>query len=120
MLDALGLRDAHERWRELDMPYDAARARVRIGLACRRLGDEDAAGLELDAARQVCEQLEARPALAELAKLEHPSPRPGGLTERECEVLRHIASGQTGADRIDVVTDRPPVNSAQCGYYKSI
>ena len=33
------------------MPYDVARARVRIALACRALGDEDAAGLELDAAR---------------------------------------------------------------------
>jgi DNA-binding CsgD family transcriptional regulator len=97
---ALGaLRDAHERWRELDMPYDAARARVRIGLACRQLGDDDAALLELDAARLVFAQLEARPALAEVTRLTAAAPpsepRPGGLTGRECEVLRHVAAGET-------------------------
>ena len=37
------LRRAWSRWQELDAPYDAARARVLIGLACRELGDEDGA-----------------------------------------------------------------------------
>ena len=30
-------------WHELDAPYEAARARVLVGLACRALGDEDSA-----------------------------------------------------------------------------
>ena len=38
------------RWRALAMPYDVARAGVRVALACRALGDEDAARLELDVA----------------------------------------------------------------------
>ena len=45
------LRRACAGWRELDMPYDIARAREQIGLALRSLGDEDAATVELDAAR---------------------------------------------------------------------
>ena len=35
------------------MPYQLARARLLIGLACQMLGDEDSAALELDAARTV-------------------------------------------------------------------
>ena len=41
-----------------------ARARVQIGLSCRALGDEDAAKLELDAARTTFERLGARSDLA--------------------------------------------------------
>ncbi len=95
---ALGaLRRAHQRWHDLKMPYDAARARVRIGLACRALGDHDAAALELAAARAVFERLDAQPDLADLERLtgsERPA-RPGGLTERECQVLRQVAAGKT-------------------------
>jgi DNA-binding CsgD family transcriptional regulator len=95
---ALGaLRRAHNGWRDLEMPYDAARARVGIALACRALGDHDAADLEIDAARAVFERLDARPDLVELASLNRsePAARPGGLTERECEVLRQVAAGKT-------------------------
>ena len=45
------LRQAWTAWQELDAPYEAARVRVLIGLACRELGDEDTAAMELDAAR---------------------------------------------------------------------
>ncbi|MGH9024768.1 MAG: LuxR C-terminal-related transcriptional regulator, partial [Acidimicrobiia bacterium] len=95
---ALGaLRRAYNGWRDLEMPHDAARARVRIGLACRALGDQDAADLELEAARTVFEQLGAQPDLARAARLARSerSARPGGLTERECEVLRQVAAGKT-------------------------
>ena len=44
------LRRAYVAWRELEVSYEAARARVQIGLACRALGDEDAADLELRSA----------------------------------------------------------------------
>ena len=40
-------------WQELGAPYECARARVLVGLACRALGDEDTAALEL-AARPGC------------------------------------------------------------------
>ncbi|MGH2583690.1 MAG: DNA-binding response regulator, partial [Dehalococcoidia bacterium] len=58
------LRQAWAGWRELDVPYGAARVRVLIGLVCRALGDEDGAELELDAARSVFHQLGAAPDLA--------------------------------------------------------
>jgi hypothetical protein len=44
------LRQGWSGWRSLDAHYEAARCRVAIGLACRALGDEDAAQMELDAA----------------------------------------------------------------------
>ena len=46
-------------WQELEVPYEAARVRVLIGLACRELGDDEAAEMELDAARWVFVQLGA-------------------------------------------------------------
>ena len=55
------LRRALAAWRELDAPYEAARAQVLIGLACRELGDRDAAEMELDAACLVFRQLGAGP-----------------------------------------------------------
>ena len=82
----------------LDAPYEAAQARVLIGLACRRLGDVDSADLDLDAARQTFTRLGAAPALARLEELARPdeSPKPaGGLTGREIEVLRLVAAGKT-------------------------
>ena len=48
-------------WRGLEMPYETARAQVQIGLACRALGDHDAADFELAGARDTFEQLGARP-----------------------------------------------------------
>lgn len=45
------LHTAWQLWQEIDAPYEAARVRVLIGLAFRRLGNRDSAELELDAAR---------------------------------------------------------------------
>lgn len=88
------LRRACASWNELGMPYDAARARVQIGAACRALGDHDAADLELANARTVFERLGARPDLVRTGVAAPPTARrPAGLTERECEVLRLVARG---------------------------
>jgi DNA-binding CsgD family transcriptional regulator len=88
---------AAEAWRRLDAPYAAARARVLMGLACRALGDEDGAGLELDAARAVFERLGARPEVVSVQSLLKGvrDDRLHGLTPRELQVLRHVASGDT-------------------------
>jgi hypothetical protein len=56
-------------WGELNAPYDAARSHVLIGLACRALGDEDSAQMELDAARPVFLQLDAAPDLVRVEEL---------------------------------------------------
>jgi DNA-binding CsgD family transcriptional regulator len=97
-IDAVdALRQAWTHWQELDVPYEAARVRVLLGLACRELGDADGAELELDAARTVFEQLGARTDLARLdARTEaRPSENTPLLTRRERQVLRLIAAGAT-------------------------
>jgi len=91
------LRRAWKSWQELEAPYEAARVRVLIGLACRELGDEDTAGMEMDAARRTLQQLGAAPDLVRLEELSRTAvPQPiGGLTAREVEVLRLVATGKT-------------------------
>ena len=91
------LRRADSTWREMDMPYEAARTRVLMAQACRALGDEDGARLELDAAREVFEQLGARPDADRRRALLGGAPArdDGGLTPRELEVLRLVAAGNT-------------------------
>jgi DNA-binding NarL/FixJ family response regulator len=86
------LRQALEVWTRLEMPYDAARVRVRIGHACRLLGDEAAACLEHDAARETFVRLGAGP---DLARLDATPTGNGVLTAREVEVLRLVAAGHT-------------------------
>ena len=63
------LREALGVWHELGVPYETARARISVGLACRALRDEEAAVLELEAARHIFVQLGARPDLAALEVL---------------------------------------------------
>ena len=95
---ALGaLRRAWRAWQELEVPYEAARARVLIGLACRQLGDQEGAEMELEAARWVFQQLGAVPDLAgaEALAKKAPAKAAGGLTARELEVLRLVATGKT-------------------------
>jgi DNA-binding NarL/FixJ family response regulator len=93
----VALRRAAQRWQELDTPYEAARARALVARACRALGDEDAASMELAAARLAFTELGAAPALAEIDALGEPAaPRDAhGLTARELEVLRLVAAGRT-------------------------
>ncbi len=95
---ALGaLRRAWTAWQELEVPYEAARVRVLIGLACRQLGDEESAEMELDAAHWIFGRLGAVPDLARAQSLSgKPAAKPaGGLTARELEVLRLVAAGKT-------------------------
>jgi DNA-binding CsgD family transcriptional regulator len=91
------LRAAGSAWRRLDAPYEAARIQVLIGLACRALGDPETSAMELDGARNVFDQLGAKPDIERLdALLKRPyGQAPGGLTVREVEVLRLVASGKT-------------------------
>lgn len=95
---ALGaLRGAWDEWRALQAPYEAARTRVLIGLGCRALGDEESAALELDTARRVVEELGAAPDLARVEQLmrKHADANAHGLTPRELQVLRLVATGKT-------------------------
>ena len=93
------LRTAIGLWQQLDAPFDAARVRVAIARACRALGDNETAELEIAGARRVFEALGAAPALAELdGTANGPS---HGLSPRELEVLRHLAGGRTNHEIAD-------------------
>jgi ATP/maltotriose-dependent transcriptional regulator MalT len=94
------LRKAAQDWQELEAPYEAARARVLVGRACLALGDEEAFGLELAAARSVFEELGAGPDLASVDSLTESaeSSAPHGLTARELEVLRLLAVGKSNRE----------------------
>lgn len=102
----VALRGAWHAWQELEAPYEMARARLLLAKACQQLGDHDTAEMELDAARSVFEQLGAAPALAAVAELSGASraeATPGGLTAREVEVLRLVASGATNRHIADTL-----------------
>jgi ATP/maltotriose-dependent transcriptional regulator MalT len=91
------LREALRAWQELEAPYEAARVRVLVGLACAELGDGDGSALELEAAHGVFEELGAEPDRARVASLLAPdrARSPHGLSARELQVLRLLASGET-------------------------
>jgi DNA-binding CsgD family transcriptional regulator len=91
------LRRAFDIWQELEVPYDAARVRILLGIACRSLRDTDTAALEFRAARSVLEQLGAAPDLARLHVIERGETPPQSrvLSNREIQVLRLVAAGNT-------------------------
>ncbi len=96
---ALGaLRPAWAIWRDLGAPYEAARVRVAIAIACRELGDDEGASLELDAAAGAFRTLGAVVDLASVERLAGRAPssgEAGALSARELCVLRLVATGMT-------------------------
>ncbi len=91
------LRLAGSAWRELDAPYETAHVRVLIGQACRTLADFESSAMEFNGARAIFERLDARPDLERLDKLAASTWARvhDGLSQRELEVLRLVASGLT-------------------------
>jgi ATP/maltotriose-dependent transcriptional regulator MalT len=94
---AVSLRRACTMFNEVDTPYEVARVRVLLAQACRALGDEDGATIELQAARATFERLGALPDVHRVDVLCHASTRsrPAGLTARELQVLSLVATGMT-------------------------
>ena len=95
---ALGLlRSAFSTWQRVGAPYIAARIRLLIADALSTLGDVDSAELERQGALTVFRELGAAPDLARLeASASRLAPTQAfGLTARELEVLRMVASGRT-------------------------
>ena len=95
------LRRALATWRELDAPYEVARVRSVIGLACRAVEDHDTAALELEASRRAFRDLGAIPDYARVASLigaTTGAANTHGLTGRELEVLRLVAGGKSNRE----------------------
>jgi DNA-binding CsgD family transcriptional regulator len=94
-------REAFRVWQQTGAPYLAARLRVLLAHACLALGDAEGAGLELAGAREVFSRLGAAPDVEAVDALAAPPSEAGpravhrGLTARELEVLRLVASGKT-------------------------
>ena len=88
------LRHAWRTWLDLGARYQAAWSRTRIGQAFRAMGDEDSARAELVVAGRTFDELGAGLARDEVERLLGGG-RPDGLTPRELEVLRLVATGRT-------------------------
>jgi ATP/maltotriose-dependent transcriptional regulator MalT len=91
----LALREAERLWQQLGAPYQLARVRIALGQACRALGDDDGAQLELNAARDTFRTLGATPDLDRVRSLTEPLGASGVLSQRELEVLRLVTAGNT-------------------------
>ncbi len=91
------LRQAAQGWREIVAPYELTCGRALLGAAYLLRGDEDGGRMEFEAAQEAFERLGAAPDAARMAeRLAHWSARPtGGLTGREVEVLRLVATGRS-------------------------
>lgn len=94
------LRRARQGWEELQAPFEAARARVLLALACRELGDDETATWELEAARETFAALGADPDRTRVESLlaGGDTREAHGLTRRELEVLRLVAVGKSNRE----------------------
>lgn len=91
------LRKARQLWSRAEARYEQAQTRALMGRALGALGDVESSRRELEAARETFRRLGARPAADEVDELLAPASRPAGLTAREAEVLRLVASGRSNA-----------------------
>jgi ATP/maltotriose-dependent transcriptional regulator MalT len=89
------LQAAREIWQSLSAPYDVAKTRMLIAAVRDALGDAAGAAHDRETALASFERLGALPD-ARAARAGPRSDRaPGGLSEREVEVLRLVAAGMT-------------------------
>lgn len=108
------LRAAWLSFRDLDVPHEAARCREALARACRLLGDDDGAELELDAACAAFAALGADPDVVrvERAMRSDDAVAAAGLTARELEVLALVATGRSNrAIACDLVISEKTVAS---------
>ncbi|WP_436794215.1 LuxR C-terminal-related transcriptional regulator [Actinospongicola halichondriae] len=97
------LRTALQDWESLQVPYEVATARTLVGQALQLAGDAAGAAESFASAAALFDEIGAS-FDARLAHGDTPSPTlPAGLTEREVEVLRLIASGMTNNEMAEAL-----------------
>lgn len=92
------LRGNLQQWLELGVPYEVATAWMLLGQAYNAAGDQQSATESFASAGALFDQLGAALDARRLRALSTPKPFPGGLTEREMEVLRLVAAGRTNKE----------------------
>lgn len=97
------LRPALQVWQTLDAPYQLARTRLLLARCLRGVGDEESAMRELTEASRAFTELGALPDADLAAQLAGRS-APAGLTGREVEVLRLVATGKSNPEIAAVLT----------------
>jgi DNA-binding NarL/FixJ family response regulator len=97
------LRAALAPWRELELPYEGARARALLAVALQGVGDREAAAAEREAAAEAFRALGAAFDLARVLEPGKSTARRGPLSPREAEVLRLLATGRTNRGIADAL-----------------
>ena len=94
------LKTSLDAWQNLEIPYEAARTRIKLADVCYRLGDRESAQMHCQAARSTFRRLGALPDLVALDRLPAVSPNGAapGLTSRQLDVLRLLANGLTNRE----------------------
>ena len=87
-------------YREQRHRHASARVHERLAAARRALGEDETARADLATAVAIYTQLGAAPDLQRLVTQAHP----GGLTEREVEVLQRVATGCTNQQVAEALT----------------
>jgi DNA-binding NarL/FixJ family response regulator len=100
------LRDSARVLQSLRLPYEAARTSELLASALDILGDHTAAELELSNARETYADLGALP---DLTRLDGATGRPAtsSLSDREHEVLQHLAAGRTNREIAEALVISP-------------
>jgi class 3 adenylate cyclase len=102
---AVALDKAWRLWREIDLPYESARARLLLGRAKAAAGDETTARMELGAARSTFERLGA---VLDVRKVDEllgdDAPRPAGDGRRVSKTFR-FTDIVTSTDLVGLIGD---------------